>query len=114
MGFRRGSFVSYGGRAAEVMGVQPFTLPSGHCVDVLVLLHTAAPRGIVRVPVDRVADNVRKISKREAAYLDENIQPVRTRIENQLQRARAAAAAKAADFGREGALRRARSRAQAA
>ncbi|MDP3493006.1 MAG: hypothetical protein Q8R82_07815 [Hyphomonadaceae bacterium] len=111
MTFKRGSFVSYGGRAAEVQGVQPFTLPSGHTVDCLVLVHTGQPRGLVRVPLDRVADTVRPISKAEAEHMDANVVGAVTRSQNAMQRARAAAAAKAADYGRMGALAKARNQA---
>jgi hypothetical protein len=111
MTFKRGSFVSYGGRAAEVRGVQPFTSPSGHTVDCLVLIHTGQPRGVVRVPLDRVADNVRPISKREAEHMDAHIVAAVTRVQSAMQRARAAAAAKAADYGRLGGLTKARNRA---
>ena len=109
--FKRGSFVAYAGRAAEVMGVQPFTLPSGRSIDCLVLVHTGPPRGLVRVPLDRVADTVRPISKREAEHLDANVQPTRTHAQNKMQKIRAAAAAKAADYGRLGGLTKARTRA---
>lgn len=111
MTFKRGSLVAYAGRAAVVQGVMPFTLPSGRAIDCLVLLYTAAPRGVVRVPVDRVAEAVRAISKREAEHLDANVQPARTHAQNKLQKARAAAAAKAADYGRMGGLTKARGRA---
>jgi len=111
MTFKRGSFVSYGGRAAEVQGVQPFASASGHTIDCLVLVLTGQPRGVVRVPLDRVADTVKRVSKREAEHLDANVQPARTHSQNAMQRARAAAAAKAADYGRMGALAKARSQA---
>lgn len=113
MTFKRGSFVAYAGRAAVVQGVMPFTLPSGRSVDCLTLIHTGAPKGVVRVPLERVADTVRRISKREAALLDANIPPVGWIGANRMQKARAAAAAKMADYGRMGGLAKARAAAGA-
>lgn len=108
MTFKRRSLVAYAGRAAEVQGVMPFTLPSGRAIDCLVLTYTGGPKGIVRVPVDRVADTVRRISKREAAHLDANIPPVVWAGASRMQKARAAAAARAADYGRMGGLAKAK------
>jgi hypothetical protein len=111
MQLKRGSLVAYAGRAAEVQGVQPFTLPSGRSIDCLVLIYTGVPRGVVRVPLARVSDTVRRISKREAEHLDANVQPALTHAQNKMQKIRAAAAAKAADYGRLGGLTKASNRA---
>lgn len=113
MTFKRGSHVAYAGRAAVVQGVMPFTLPSGRSIDCLVLVHTGPPRGLVRVPLERVADTVRRITKREADKLDAHIPEVVWRGRNRMQKARATAAAKAADFGRMGGLAKARAAAAA-
>ncbi len=116
MTFKRGSLVSYGGRAAEVQGVQPFTLPSGRSIDCLVLLYTAQPRGIARIPVERVADNVQRITAKQAAAMDANpVSPV-FRILSKAQRAKSEAERlqRQADFGRNGGLTKARNRKRAA
>ena len=112
MAFRSGDFVAYLGRAGRVRGVESVDV-AGIRLDALVIVHTALPRGVVHVPLRRVANTVKRISAAEVARMDETIVPPITYQQSRLQKARAAKQAKGVfvEFGRLGALAKARNRA---
>jgi RNA polymerase-interacting CarD/CdnL/TRCF family regulator len=107
MAFKRGEYVAYHGqRAGRVLGVKPVDV-AGSRLDALAIALTASPGAVVHVPLRRVEASVTRITKREAALLDEHAAPVRTFTQNKMMRARAAKAAKALDFARMGGLAKA-------
>lgn len=112
MTFRSGDLVAYLGRAGRVSGVESVEA-AGVRLDALVIVHTALPGATVHIPLRRVAHAVKRISAAEAARLDENVVVPITYQQSRMQKARAAKQAKGVfvEFGRLGAIARARTRA---
>lgn len=107
MTFKRGEYVAYlGRRAGRVLGVQPVEA-AGARLDALAIALTASRGAVVHVPLHRVESTVKRITKHEAAFLDEHVPAAMSFAQNRMMKARAAAAAKAADYGRMGAIARA-------
>ncbi len=103
---RWGDFVSYAGRAFRVRSLRVVVLEDAH-FEALELAHTGYPMGVVFVPLHRVASTVARISKNEAVALDAAVPAVVTFAQSRMQKARAAQAAKVADWCRMGGIAKA-------
>ena len=108
--FKRGERVAYSGRAGRVRGVVSPSV-SGPRLEALEIEHTGGAKGSVFVPLHRVPEAVKPISKHEAEHMDATIAPVATTRQNRMARIRAAHAAKQSLWGSMGAHAKARNRA---
>jgi hypothetical protein len=115
MTFRRGEFVSYGGRAGRVHGVESVDV-AGVRLDALTIVHTGSPRAVVHVPLRRAANAVKRITEAQAMAMDECIEAPVTMRKTRLQKAAqqnklTAIRERMAEFGRLGGLTKAKNRA---